>query len=271
MSILKEFKYCAPTSIKDALRCLKGGGRLLAGGTILINTLKRAEKPPCCVVGLCRVPGLTGVRAAQGNIVIGAMTTLAELESSDILREHLPAWVDACRSIATTPIRHRATIGGNIACRFFWTDLSAVLIAFEAKVVVMTSRGLRRSSVEDYLSRAPGPHILLRVEVPKFTGRSFVRRHTRAMDVDIPILVVAGRAHVRPGEIESIRCVVNLTTARPFVLEAAGDYLNKKGCVEAKAFDAALTCDLAGQKIDAFKLHLIKEDIRRFIEECRSS
>src|SRR5947209_18226287 len=75
-----------PGSIPEALRLFQtgnGGARFLAGGTDLIN---HADPTVRTLIDLSHL-GLSYVRREDDGCVIGATTTLAELESATVLRK----------------------------------------------------------------------------------------------------------------------------------------------------------------------------------------
>ena len=136
MALLKDFHYHTPETLHEALGILMKSKEplLLAGGTFVLNYLKKSPKYPADVIGLKKIPSLRGISDSGDSVSIGAMTTIAELAESDLIRKHFPSFFQALRHLGTTPIRNMATIGGNVASRFFWVDLPAVLISLGARV-----------------------------------------------------------------------------------------------------------------------------------------
>src|SRR5881296_683862 len=87
------FEYHAPTSVRDALGLMGRLGddaKLLAGGHSLIPMMKLRLAQPKHVIDLRKVPGLSGIKEDGGAIVIGAMTTHWQMESSSLLTPTLP-------------------------------------------------------------------------------------------------------------------------------------------------------------------------------------
>ncbi|MBI2016998.1 MAG: FAD binding domain-containing protein, partial [Candidatus Rokubacteria bacterium] len=87
------FQYHAPTSVKDALKLLgklKDDAKLLAGGHSLIPMMKLRLAQPKHLIDLRKVPGLGGIKEDGGTIVIGAMTTHWQMESSALLKQKCP-------------------------------------------------------------------------------------------------------------------------------------------------------------------------------------
>ncbi|MDO5417344.1 MAG: FAD-dependent oxidoreductase [Lachnospiraceae bacterium] len=114
---MKDFAYKNPATIAEASNLLKQDGRvLLAGGTDLLDVLRNRLVPeyPKEVVSLKNVSGMRYIREDKGYLHIGAMTTLAELAGSELVREKAPALAQAAESVATPNLRSTATLGGNL-------------------------------------------------------------------------------------------------------------------------------------------------------------
>jgi xanthine dehydrogenase YagS FAD-binding subunit len=92
--------------------------RPLAGGTDLLPLLKaditRLER----VVDIKRATDLpSAVRVDGERLEIGALTTLAEIETSAEVRQYAAALAAAAASAATPQLRNMATLGGNLLQR----------------------------------------------------------------------------------------------------------------------------------------------------------
>jgi xanthine dehydrogenase YagS FAD-binding subunit len=117
--MLLNFSYVRAKSVSDAVRALAAPGVLLhAGGTDLLGTLRdgavRADK----VVSIGGIAALKGISTpATGGLRIGAMTTLAEVAASPVVRERYAALAQAALSAASPQLRNQGTIGGNVCQR----------------------------------------------------------------------------------------------------------------------------------------------------------
>jgi NADPH-dependent glutamate synthase beta subunit-like oxidoreductase/CO/xanthine dehydrogenase FAD-binding subunit len=113
---MKKFDYSRPENLYSAAARLNGTGkaRALAGGTDLLGTLKERILPvyPDELVSLKGL-SLSYIKEENAALRIGAMTTLAELEASDVIKKY-PVLREAARQVAAPQIRNMATVGGNI-------------------------------------------------------------------------------------------------------------------------------------------------------------
>jgi xanthine dehydrogenase FAD-binding subunit len=114
MSELKH--YFAPTSLDQAVECLKGGDvTILAGGTDLTPQSQAGKiRFKQTLMNIRHVPELTGITLQGAEIRIGALATITEIMEHPLVKEHLPVLADACNHFASDQIRNAGTLGGNI-------------------------------------------------------------------------------------------------------------------------------------------------------------
>ncbi len=116
---LPRFTFRRATTLAGAAEILaaegaaQGRARLVAGGTDLWPNMKRRHQQAEVVVGLRGAAGLHGI-TANGEVRIGATTTLAEVAEHPAIRERYPALARAVESISSPPLRNMGTLGGNL-------------------------------------------------------------------------------------------------------------------------------------------------------------
>jgi len=113
---LPPFRLHQPATLDEALAILAGEGpaaRVVAGGTDLWPNLKRRHQKAAHVVSLAGLGALRGLRA-NGDLAIGAMETLADVERQPAVRARFPALAEAVASISSPPLRNMGTLGGNL-------------------------------------------------------------------------------------------------------------------------------------------------------------
>ncbi len=116
--IMPAFELFQPASTDDALGLLgryRKDAWVLAGGLDSFDWLKDRIKRPSVVVDLSQVKELTGVRALNGGLEIGAMTTLTEVVRHPLVREKFSILSTGAEAAASPQIRNQGTIGGNIS------------------------------------------------------------------------------------------------------------------------------------------------------------
>ena len=114
---MKRFKYKNARTVNEAVSLLKlGNASLLAGGTDILNLLKAGAmtQPPETLVNIKNIPGLDYITENSRGLKIGALTRIADIASSPLIKEKYPALAQATESVSSPPLREMGTIGGNL-------------------------------------------------------------------------------------------------------------------------------------------------------------
>jgi carbon-monoxide dehydrogenase medium subunit len=180
------FDYAAPGTVDEALALLNGGAgeaRALAGGQSLVPLLNMRFARPTLLVDLGRIAGLDGIEHVNGHVRIGAMTRQRALERDDGIRRRFPLLADATALIAHVAIRTRGTVGGSLAHADPAAELPAAATVLDARFVVRTADGTRRTVpaaeffLGPYTTALASGELLEAVEVdapPAGTGWAFL-------------------------------------------------------------------------------------------------
>jgi aerobic carbon-monoxide dehydrogenase medium subunit len=108
--------------------------KLLSGGQTLVPTLRQRLARPSHIIDIGHIAELHSISVEDGQLVIGAATTHAEVAASDLVREKIPGLSSLAGHIGDPPVRHLGTIGGSIANNDPAADYPAALIALNATV-----------------------------------------------------------------------------------------------------------------------------------------
>jgi carbon-monoxide dehydrogenase medium subunit len=173
------------TSVEDAVSSFGDGTgvTVLAGGTIVMVELVHGRLKPQRVLMLGQAQ-MSGVRTEGGRTTIGAMTPVAELEST------VEPLATAARGVADPEIRAQATLGGNLCAppgaESPRGDLQAALIALGGEVRSTGAGGERVEPVEALLASGPEGRLVLDVsfDAPQVGAYAEVRRpHAHAYTI----------------------------------------------------------------------------------------
>jgi len=117
--MLPTFTYIRPNSLAEAVRLLGApGARAHAGGTDLLGCLRDRVFGAGTLVSLSGIAEMRGIRRAlDGGLVVGAMTSLAEVASNPEVVARYPGLAQGAASAASPQLRGQGTIGGNICQR----------------------------------------------------------------------------------------------------------------------------------------------------------
>jgi aerobic carbon-monoxide dehydrogenase medium subunit len=130
------FEYQHPKSVADAAAALaRTGGKALAGGQSLVGAMKLRLANPGTIVDLSGIPDLKGIRKEGDAIVIGALTTHAEVASSSTVKQSIPALATLAEGIGDRQVRNRGTIGGSLANNDPAADYPAAALGLGATLV----------------------------------------------------------------------------------------------------------------------------------------
>ena len=224
------FAYARPTTIDEALQAIADGGddvKILAGGQSLIPVMRLRLAAPETVVDLARVEGLRGVREDGDHLVVGAMTTHADVLADPLLARYAPLLVQATETVADRQVRRRGTFGGALAHADPAGDLPAVALALDAEFVVAGPAGRRTVPAAeffvDYLTTAlEEGELLVEIRLPKLSAADgWGTRYEKFNRVAQAWSIVAVAAAVRRegGRITEAR--IGLTNMGPTPLRAA--------------------------------------------------
>lgn len=141
-----SFAYHRPKTISEAAALLANFGdeaRPLAGGHSLIPMMKLRMALPQHIVDLGGIADLKDIRQDADCIVIGALTTQAELIASELLTAQLPILRETALLIADPQVRYCGTLGGNVANGDPGNDMPAVMMVLGASYEVAGERRQR--------------------------------------------------------------------------------------------------------------------------------
>src|SRR5918994_4546727 len=131
---MRAFEYTRAESVDQAPGLVAGehslmnGSRFLAGGTDILTLMKADVVRPSTLVDIKRAGDLPhGIESRDGGLVLGALTTLAEIERHPEIGRRYRALFEAVSQAATPQLRNMATIGGNLLqrprCWYFRSSL----------------------------------------------------------------------------------------------------------------------------------------------------
>jgi aerobic carbon-monoxide dehydrogenase medium subunit len=267
------FKYVRAGSADEAISLIGEHGdeaKFLAGGHSLLPLMKLRLAQPSVLVDIGRLSELSYIRDAGDHIAVGALTRHRDVETSDVLREHVPLLAHATSHVGDPQVRHRGTIGGSISHADPASDLPATTLALGATYVVQGPGGTREIAASDFyqgfLESALAPdELLTEIRVPKMQGAGwgFQKFNRRAQDWAI-VGVAAWR---RDGE--SGVGLVNMGST-PVLATSVAAALNG-GASVADAAEQAVAEAEPQADLNAsveFRTHLAKVLVRRALEEA---
>lgn len=270
------FDYHRPTTVAEtaALKADLGEeAELLAGGTSLMNMVKLGLAEPAHVIALREVGELRGLQATpDGGLLLGATTTIREVEMSSLVRDRAPGLAEAAGHVATVRIRNQATVGGNLVHADPNQDIPPMLMVHDAVARIMGPAGERSVPVADlflgFFETIVAPdEILHSVVVPapaEGLRTGYLKFLPRTKD-DYSTVAVAAGLTVDDGCVTSARIAVAGGGSTPIRCEAAEGALLGAGAGDVAALDeaAALVRDALDPISDARGSSRYKREMAR--------
>lgn len=188
---LDPFRLETPRTVDEAVALLQQHGpkaKVLAGGTDVLPNMKHGLHEPEVVVSIGRIGALKGIQETADALEIGALTTLHDVEHSDVVARVAPGLQRAASLVAGPQLRRMGTLGGNICLdtrclyynqTYFWreslgfcikkdgtvchvvaggkkcvaaasNDTATMLLCLDATVDVQSPAGLRTVALDDF-------------------------------------------------------------------------------------------------------------------------
>lgn len=157
---MQKLSYLKPQTLKEALGYLNEYGAKVkpyAGGTDLMVQLREGSSRLKDVEYLMDVQALSelrGIEVLSDSISIGAMTSHTEVNTSEVLRKHVPFLSEASSTVGSTQIRNKGTVGGNICNASPAADTLSPFVALNARLTVVSVDGTREVMVKDAMEKA---------------------------------------------------------------------------------------------------------------------
>jgi carbon-monoxide dehydrogenase medium subunit len=115
---------------------------------------------------------LRGIEIIDAGLRIGAGTTHTEIMADPLIKEYVPAMIDAAHTVGAVQTRNLGTLGGNLVTCVPSMDSGPTLLALDAKVIILGSKGTRQSSLTDFFigprrTSLEPDELLLEIIIPK--------------------------------------------------------------------------------------------------------
>lgn len=267
------FDYKRASSAAEAISLVGQYGdeaKFLAGGHSLIPLMKLRLAQPSMLIDIGRITDLSYIKDAGDHIAIGALTRHMDVETSELVKKHIPLLARAAGHVGDAQVRHRGTIGGSLAHADSASDLPATTLALGATYVAQGPNGERTIAAKDFYkgfleSALAADEMLTEIRVPKISGGGygFEKFNRRAQDWAI-VGVAAWRSNGNSGI-----ALVNMGST-PILAVSASNALNQGASIadaaELAAAEAEPQSDLNASS--DYRIHLAKVLVRRALENA---
>ncbi len=282
---LPKFEYHAPSTITEALDQISqygDKGKVVAGGTDLLVSMKKREAMPEHLINLKEIEALKGITYDETEgIKIGALTTIGDIERAEVVKAKFrPLW-DAVKVMAAQQVRNLGTIGGNLCSAAPSADTAPPLMALGASLKLTGVIHERVVPVEDFF-KAPGESVLKPEEIlteilipnlPDNSGGAYIKLMRRNA-MDLALVGVAAWLRLDEKTCTEARIALGAVAPTPIRAHTTESVLTHKDVDEDLIEEAGKKASQEAKPIDdirasqAYRKEMIKVLMKRAIKKA---
>ncbi|MHB1394084.1 MAG: FAD binding domain-containing protein [Clostridia bacterium] len=194
--MLNAFVLLTPETLEEAIKLYAehDACKVLAGGTDVFVEMHEGKEYPI-LMDIKQLKELKGLSWSDDKgLCIGALTTYAELERSEVVRKLYPALIDGVTKTGSVQVRTRATLAGNLVTASPAGDSLGALLVYDATLRIQGLEGIREVPVAEFFTGYKKTllkygelitHILLPATLPN-TGSAYIKvTRRKAMDIGV--------------------------------------------------------------------------------------
>ncbi|CAN5731268.1 xanthine dehydrogenase family protein subunit M [soil metagenome] len=259
-----SFEYQRPSTVDEVLAALSADSKILAGGHSLLPAMKLRLNQPSKLVDITRIDALKGIKQEDGEIVIGAGSTHAEIADDSLIQNQLPFFAAGASMIGDLQVRNHGTIGGSLAHADPSADWSALVLAADATIEVQNKTGRKTIKAAVFFTGLFATALeegdiitAIRVPVPapgtKTTYQKFPQPASR--------FALVGCAVMRTADGKT-KIAYTGVSDNAFRDNAAEAFISGKALTEANIVDAA---NVAVENVSVMSDHYASEEYRKHL------
>ena len=204
-------KYFSPKSINELIKTIKNNPNsiFLSGGTDLSLNVTKGRKDINNIISLNLVKELKFIKERNGNIEVGAATSLTEFES--FIKKYYPDFNAILKRYGSVQIRNIGTIAGNIATASPIGDTLPLLLSLDAKVVLQkktkkTILPLKNFFISYRKTKLKKEQFIHSVIIPIFKKNIFkAYKISKRIDDDISSVCASFNLEINNNKIKNIK------------------------------------------------------------------
>jgi CO/xanthine dehydrogenase FAD-binding subunit len=284
---LFKFDYIRPATLSELLTQVEkygGNGRIMVGGTGLVQLMKSGFVSPEIIIDASRIPELSAITVSkEGGISIGASATHRSVMNHPVIQKQYRVLKESFDVLGNARIRHIGTLGGNLCHADPAQDPPVALMALDAEVRLQRGDEKRSMKVEDFIvgyyeNALEEGEVLLGIDIPPLppnSGQAFLKYRHRVYDdyatVEVGTVVWMKDTYVQEGS----RLAIGGVAAKAFRARKAEEFLAGKALTEdtlEKAGklaeeDATPTGDIRGS--EDYKRAMVSVFVKRALLEAQ--
>ncbi|GBD91052.1 putative xanthine dehydrogenase subunit E [bacterium BMS3Abin04] len=221
-------------NMKTAYSSKSNGENILVGGGTDLY-VQKYRTVTSYRINLIDSKSLNYIKVEKKDIILGASVTFEQFKQSEILKKYLPRLENQMNLIASLPIRNSATIAGNIVNASPIADLTIILLALDATLVLTDSSNERIIKLKNFykgyklLDKLENEFIKeVRFPVPSSNFNFNFEKVSKRMYLDIASVNTAIFLDVENGNVASAKISAGGVAPIPLFLEKTSKYLQDK-------------------------------------------
>jgi carbon-monoxide dehydrogenase medium subunit len=198
--MISPFVLHQPGSLPEALSVLaehNGDTNVLAGGSELLLLLKLGLIKARHLVDIKKITELSRLEfdSESKTLHVGPLVTHRTLEKSELIRQRFPLLAEMQRELANVRIRNVGTLAGNLCFAEPHSDPAALLVAYDAFVILRSSDGERRVPIGDFFTDyyetvLRKNELMIDIQIPELDS-NFLASYSRFCPSERPIVTIA--------------------------------------------------------------------------------
>ncbi len=207
---------------------------VIAGGTDLY--VQRGEAIPEAAVHVLNLhPEMKGITREEGVLRVGALTTFEAFAHHPEVVRIIPAIDDYMALIASWQIRNRATLGGNLINASPIGDITILLLALEARLVLKDGTSTRTVPITQFyqgykdLDKTPSEILTeILIPVPEAATQINWEKVSKRKYLDIATVNSALRVRCEDGVIREVALAMGGVAPVPLLMRQTSAFLKDK-------------------------------------------
>lgn len=251
--VLPEFEYLVPTTIEEACNLqaeLGASARVMAGGTDVVPPMKDGALKADYLINITRIPGLNALEYDEKEgLKIGCLTKLFDIQTSKLVQKVNPAVAQAAKYVATTQVRNKGTMVGNICNASPSCDTGSILIACDATIQITGAERNREVPAVDFFKgvkrtclNPDAGEIVTGIVIPPLAEDEHAAyiKHAVRKAMDLAIVGVAAWVKTDGTVIKDIRLALGAVDITPIRAYKAEQFLIGKEITDENLNEAGI-------------------------------
>jgi len=284
--VIKDFKYLAPKTLKEALTLLDKYGedcKVIGGGQSLLILMKQGLVAPEYLISIKGISELDYIESdAKEGLRIGALTTHRAIERLPVMRNGFRVLAEMETRLASIQTRNWGTIGGNLCHGDPAGDPAPVLMVLNATLKMAGLNGERAMPVEDFFldyfetALEPG-ELLTEIQVPvtpPYTGSAYTKFNVIESDLATVGVAVSITLDSGGGVCRDVRIALGAAAATPIRAKQAEGVLKGKKLTDELLGEAGQIASTEAEPVsdiyasEEYRQELVKILVKRVGKEA---